>query len=86
MCLDCGCFRPNETHGDDRHITFDMLQAAATANGRTIDDVIQVITDSFNVLYVSMIQEEQLHELELINAEAADALRKKLAAVKLPKT
>ena len=31
MCLSCGCGEPNDNHGDPRHITQDMLQAAAEA-------------------------------------------------------
>jgi hypothetical protein len=31
MCLSCGCGEPNDNHGDDRHITLDMLQEAAEA-------------------------------------------------------
>lgn len=31
MCLSCGCGEPNATHGDDRHITQDQLEAAAKA-------------------------------------------------------
>lgn len=33
MCLDCGCGQPNETHGDERHITMHQLEAAAEASG-----------------------------------------------------
>ena len=32
MCLDCGCGKPNDSHGDDRHITLDKLKAAARAS------------------------------------------------------
>lgn len=31
MCMTCGCGSPNDTHGDDAHITYDQLQAAARA-------------------------------------------------------
>jgi len=31
MCLSCGCGRPNDAHGDDRHITLDDLKAAGEA-------------------------------------------------------
>jgi hypothetical protein len=31
MCLSCGCGEPNERHGDDRHITQDDIDQAATA-------------------------------------------------------
>ena len=33
MCLDCGCGKPNDSHGDQRHITLDTVRAAATASG-----------------------------------------------------
>jgi hypothetical protein len=32
MCLDCGCGKPNDTHGDERHITMQQLQDAAKAS------------------------------------------------------
>ena len=32
MCLDCGCKKPNDNHGDPRHITYQQLQAAAQAS------------------------------------------------------
>lgn len=33
MCLDCGCGKPNDSHGDQRHITLDTVRAAANASG-----------------------------------------------------
>ena len=35
MCMTCGCGSPNDRHGDDANITYDQLQAAASA--ATID-------------------------------------------------
>ena len=32
MCLDCGCDRPDDDHGDPRHITYQKLRAAAQAS------------------------------------------------------
>ena len=32
MCLDCGCDRPDDDHGDPRHITYSKLMAAALAS------------------------------------------------------
>jgi hypothetical protein len=32
MCLSCGCGEPNESHGDERHITMRQLEAAAKAS------------------------------------------------------
>ena len=43
MCVSCGCGEPNERHGDDRHITQDDLQQAATAAEISLDEVIQNI-------------------------------------------
>lgn len=31
MCLSCGCGLPNEAHGEERHITYQKLVAAAQA-------------------------------------------------------
>jgi len=31
MCVSCGCGELDDNHGDDRHITLEMLQAAAEA-------------------------------------------------------
>ena len=31
MCLSCGCGEPDDNHGDPRHITAEMLEAAAEA-------------------------------------------------------
>ncbi len=31
MCLSCACGEPNESHGDKRHITLNMLEEAAKA-------------------------------------------------------
>ncbi len=33
MCMTCGCGQPNETHGNGANITYDQLQAAASAAG-----------------------------------------------------
>jgi len=37
MCLDCGCGRPHDTHGDPRHIVLSDLLAAAAASGISPD-------------------------------------------------
>ena len=31
MCMSCGCGKPNDKHGDDRHITQTQLEQAAKA-------------------------------------------------------
>ena len=46
MCVSCGCGEPNERHGDDRHITQDDLQQAATAAEISLDEVVQNIANS----------------------------------------
>ena len=38
MCLSCGCGEPDDNHGDDRHITLEMMQAAAEAAEITTDE------------------------------------------------
>lgn len=41
MCLDCGCMRPDDDHGDQRHITAQRLAEAADANGTDVSQVRQ---------------------------------------------
>lgn len=36
MCLSCGCGEPNESHGNEDHITQDKLQKAADASKVTL--------------------------------------------------
>lgn len=43
MCLDCGCGKPNDTHGDDRHITLQQLEQAAKASGISVQEAAQNI-------------------------------------------
>lgn len=38
MCLDCGCGKPNDNHGDSRHITLDQLKAAAQASQIEVEE------------------------------------------------
>ena len=45
MCLSCGCGKPNDRHGDDRHITEDDIVAAAKAAETTPSQVAQNIVD-----------------------------------------
>jgi predicted nucleic acid-binding Zn-ribbon protein len=45
MCLDCGCGKPNESHGDDRHITADQVRAAAQASEIPVDEAMRNIAD-----------------------------------------
>ena len=46
MCLDCGCGKPNESHGDNRHFTMDELQEAAQLDGITPREAAQNIMDT----------------------------------------
>jgi hypothetical protein len=39
MCMSCGCGEINEKHGNDAHITWDDVQAAARAADVTPDQV-----------------------------------------------
>ena len=32
MCLDCGCMKPNDDHGDIRHLTMKQVEDAAKAS------------------------------------------------------
>lgn len=38
MCLSCGCGEPDDNHGDARHITTEMLEAAAEAAEITVEE------------------------------------------------
>jgi hypothetical protein len=31
MCVSCGCGKPNDQHGDSRHITMQQIEEAARA-------------------------------------------------------
>lgn len=39
MCVSCGCNKPNDNHGDTRHITMDQIRQAAEAAGCSPQDV-----------------------------------------------
>jgi hypothetical protein len=45
MCISCGCGEPNATHGDDRHITLDDLEAAAEAAEVSVSEVAKNIEE-----------------------------------------
>ena len=47
MCMSCGCGQINETHGDDANITWDDVQAAATAADVSPDAVMKNLQDAF---------------------------------------
>jgi hypothetical protein len=46
MCATCGCGKPNDQHGDSRHITMDQVQQAAKAANISPNDVAKNIMDS----------------------------------------
>jgi hypothetical protein len=39
MCVSCGCNKPNDNHGDIRHITMNQLEQAAAAANMSAADV-----------------------------------------------
>ena len=49
MCVSCGCGEPNDNHGGDtRHITMEMLQAAAEAAEISVDDAAHNIVEAIH--------------------------------------
>ncbi len=46
MCASCGCGKPNDQHGDNRHITLKAVQDAASAADITPDEVVKNLSDS----------------------------------------
>ena len=48
MCLSCGCGEPNDNHGDSRHITLEMLQAAGEAAEISPDDAAHNIVEAIH--------------------------------------
>src|SRR5688572_25046751 len=45
MCLDCGCGKLNDSHGDPRHITMDTIRSAAEASEIPVDEALKNIAD-----------------------------------------
>jgi hypothetical protein len=39
MCVSCGCGRPNDQHGDSRHITMQQIEEAAKAISKSPQEV-----------------------------------------------
>lgn len=52
MCLTCGCHRPDDDHGDPRHITMARLQAAASAADETTAEAVANIVDTLRPMPV----------------------------------
>jgi len=46
MCMSCGCGRPDDQMGDERHITQERLQAAADAAGISLEDAAKNIFET----------------------------------------
>ena len=46
MCLSCGCGVPHDNHGDARHITLEMLAAAAEAAQISADEAAHNIVEA----------------------------------------
>ena len=46
MCVSCGCGKLNDNHGDNRNITMDQIQQAASAAGQNPRDVASNISKS----------------------------------------
>jgi hypothetical protein len=45
MCLDCGCGKPNDDHGDSRHITMKQVEDAAKASEISVDEAVKNINE-----------------------------------------
>ena len=45
MCLDCGCGKPNDDHGDSRHITMEDIENAAKASEIRVDEAVKNISN-----------------------------------------
>jgi len=43
MCLDCGCMKPNDEHGDNRHLTMKQVEDAAKASDISVDEAVKNI-------------------------------------------
>ena len=46
MCASCGCGKPNDQHGDNRHITLDQVKQAAKAAEISPMEAAQNLMDS----------------------------------------
>lgn len=46
MCASCGCGKPNDQHGDSRHITMDQVQQAAAAANISPQEVVKNLGDA----------------------------------------
>lgn len=46
MCASCGCGKPDDQHGDNRHITLQAVKDAAAAADISPDEVVKNLGDS----------------------------------------
>jgi hypothetical protein len=53
MCLNCGCGKPNEDHGNPANITADDLRQAAEANDQSMRESAQHIVETVALLDAS---------------------------------
>ena len=68
MCLSCGCGKPNEGYGDNRHITMEDLDQAAQAADITRDQAVQNIVNT-----VAQVQGQQSSSGQSTDAQSASA-------------
>ncbi len=45
MCLDCGCKKVDDDHGDGRHLTMKTMKGAAEASKISVDQVTRNIQE-----------------------------------------
>jgi hypothetical protein len=53
MCLNCGCGKPNEDHGNSANITADDLRRASEANDQSLRESAQHIVEAVEQLEAS---------------------------------
>jgi len=83
MCISCGCGEINNSHGDDRSITLDSIEAAANAHGIPITDVYRNIMDGWDLYYTQLLEaeaEEQKDEMDKMYQEMLEELKRKKEA------
>ncbi|MBI2916553.1 MAG: hypothetical protein HYY01_01040 [Chloroflexi bacterium] len=48
MCLSCGCYEPDDAHGEKRYITMAHLVDAAAADNATVEQAWQNMVNTMN--------------------------------------
>ena len=48
MCMNCGCGKPEDRHGNDANITMDDLRKAGEANDQDVDQVMANIEQAYH--------------------------------------